>query len=389
MSSFIELNFFYIKIKLIKKFKLNFNKTIEEINSDSFKYNLPENLFMYNKNKAIISLKLYDDFEEYEFLFNVYKGLNQAYIQLDYFFRKVYEIIIYSEINHKIMYLGKELNKLDSLGNKYRKRILLINTEDNLKIDNESLNLYKIVLNNFDNKDSDTEFFQVSALIQRDNNEGRNKKQFIIKKIEEIVDIIQLDIINNKDLLNNFLNDMNITIKKDTFFLSIDNLKRKYKLIFNETFPELNGDNEYINYLCVYNNLTDINQFYIFYLAQFFFKNQIILNNQILLQSIIKRIEEDYKNIDLDKIKIPEKIKIISTFFSIYNDCEEISHLKALKIKYFLFSERQKNSIMDKVYIFFEKFIELLSEESKIFFIYYRLILEPVFARRKEFIHLI
>ena len=102
MSSFIELNFFYIKIKLIKKFKLNFNKTIEEINSDSFKYNLPENLFMYNKNKAIISLKLYDDFEEYEFLFNVYKGLNQAYIQLDYFFRKVYEIIIYSEIIIKL-----------------------------------------------------------------------------------------------------------------------------------------------------------------------------------------------------------------------------------------------------------------------------------------------
>ena len=223
MSSFIELNLFYIKIKLIKKFKLNFNKTIEEINSDSFKYNLPENLFMYNKNKAIISLKLYDDFEEYEFLFNVYKGLNQAYIQLDYFFRKVYEIIIYSEINHKIMYLGKELNKLDSLGNKYRKRILLINTEEHLKIDNESLNLYKIVLNNFDNKDSDTEFFQVSAIIQRDNNEGRNKKQFIIKKIEEIVDIIQLDIINNKELLNNFSNDMNIIIKKDTFFLSIDN----------------------------------------------------------------------------------------------------------------------------------------------------------------------
>ena len=295
MSSFIELNFFYIKIKLIKKFKLNFNKTIEEINSDSFKYNLPENLFMYNKNKAIISLKLYDDFEEYEFLFNVYKGLNQAYIQLDYFFRKVYEIIIYSEINHKIMYLGKELNKLDSLGNKYRKRILLINTEDNLKIDNESLNLYKIVLNNFDNKDSDTEFFQVSAIIQRDNNEGRNKKQFIIKKIEEIVDIIQLDIINNKELLNNFLNDMNTIIKKDTFFLSIDNLKIKYKLIFNETFPELNGDNEYINYLCVYNNLTDINQFYIFYLAQFFFKNQIILNNQILLQSIIKKLKKIIK----------------------------------------------------------------------------------------------
>ena len=88
MSSFIELNFFYIKIKLIKKFKLNFNKTIEEINSDSFKYNLPENLFMYNKNKAIISLKLYDDFEEYEFLFNAYKGLNQAYIQLDFFLGK-------------------------------------------------------------------------------------------------------------------------------------------------------------------------------------------------------------------------------------------------------------------------------------------------------------
>ena len=250
MSSFIELNFFYIKIKLIKKFKLNFNKTFEEINSDSFKYNLPENLFMYNKNKAIISLKLYDDFEEYEFLFNVYKGLNQAYIQLDYFFRKVYEIIIYSEINHKIIYLGKELNKLDSLGNKYRKRILLINTEDHLKIDNESLNLYKIVLNNFDNKDSDTEFFQVSAIIQRDNNEGRNKKQFIIKKIEEIVDIIQLDIINNKELLNNFLNDMNTIIKKDTFFLSIDNLKRKYKLIFDEVLPELNGDNEYINFMC-------------------------------------------------------------------------------------------------------------------------------------------
>ena len=53
-------------------------------------------LLSINKDKAILTLKLFFSKIEYEFLFDVYKGENIVYIQLDYLFKTVFELIIYS-----------------------------------------------------------------------------------------------------------------------------------------------------------------------------------------------------------------------------------------------------------------------------------------------------
>lgn len=89
MKSSIELNFYYFYSKCITEFKLPFRETVEKIELKEYKFDLPEDLFKYKKEKSVLSIKLYSDYEEYEFLFFVYKGENHAYIQLDYFLNSI------------------------------------------------------------------------------------------------------------------------------------------------------------------------------------------------------------------------------------------------------------------------------------------------------------
>ena len=140
MNPFIELNFYFMNNKYIKYFKLQFQKSKVEINNTEYKINLEENLFKNNRYKALLSLKLYAEKEENEFQFYVYKHENHAYIQLDSFFDNVYELIICSKINYKIIQVDKIFEKLDSLENKYRKRLLLINTGKFININDIKLN---------------------------------------------------------------------------------------------------------------------------------------------------------------------------------------------------------------------------------------------------------
>ena len=58
MTSSIELNFFHISSKAISRFKLAFQESIQEIIDDEYHYNLPDELFKFNKDKAILILKL-------------------------------------------------------------------------------------------------------------------------------------------------------------------------------------------------------------------------------------------------------------------------------------------------------------------------------------------
>ena len=369
MISSIELNFYSKSSKLIKSFKLSFQDSKKGIEFESYNFTLPDNLFSFNKEKTILSLFLWDDKEEYEYLFYVYKGKNQAYIQLDYLFKTVFELIIYSEKEYEIKSLGKRLNKLDSLGNKYRKRLILINTDNNIVINNKGVSLSQIVFSNYENKYSTTNFYQISAFFYNEKYENKFENQFIVKKIYKKEEKYDFEILKNKNLLNEFLKDTEIEIKKTNFLTSIFNLKRKYNEIFKAELPKLNQDDDYTNHLCEINDLKDLEPFYTIYLANIIFKNQIILNNQELLLSITRRLKEDFYNISLkNNISLDEKIKIMSIYFTLYKDCKEILHINSLKIKIYILSERQENSIMDKVCKFYDNFIELLNEDSKIFF---------------------
>jgi len=260
--------------------------------------------------------------------------------------------------------LKKKFEKLDSLGNKFRQRLILINSDDRILIDGESLDLRKIINLNYNYLNLIDEFFQISI-----KTEGPTK-QFIIKRIEENDDQIEIELLkNNQKYLHDFFSELEETAKKENFYLEYGNLKNKYKDIINMAFPNLNKDSEYINDLFKNNNLNYLKVFFIAYFVSVILKNDTIINEPELLSAVLDRAKEDYKNIDIkDDIKIDEKIKILSVYILLYNECQTISSLNSLKIKNYIFSEKGNNSIMDKVYKFFEKFIESLSEESKMFY---------------------
>ncbi len=369
MISSLELNFYSKSSKLVKSFKLSFQDSKKDIEFESYNFTLPDNLFSFNKEKAILSLILWDEKEEYEYLFYIYKGENHAYIQLDYLFKTVFELIIYSEKEYEVKSLGKKLDKFDSLGNKYRKRFLLINTDNYIVINNKGIYLLQIAFSNCENKNSANNFYQISALLSDEKYGNKLENQFIVKKIYKKEEKYDFEILKNKNLLNEFLKDVEADIQKDNYFTSIIKLQRKYKEIFKTELPKLNKDDEYTNYLCTINDLKDLTPFYTIYLANIIFKNQIILNNQELLLSISKKVKKDFDNISSKtNISLDEKIKIMSIYFTLYKDCKEMSHINSLKIKNYILSERQENSIMDKVCKFYDNFIKLLDEDSKIFF---------------------
>ena len=225
MTSSIGLNFFHIFVRTINRFKLAFQESIQDITTDYYHYYLPDELFKFNKEKATLSLTLFDSKIEYEFLFNVYKGENEAYIQLDYLFRTVFELIMYGNKAYDISIFKKKLEKLDSMGNKYRKRLTLINTDNIIVINGKSIKLYEIVHNNYDNMESLTEFFQISAIFGNGKNGGQN--QFIVRKIDKTNDEVNLEILE-KEPISDFLSDMEIAIKNENFLISIHNFKTKY-----------------------------------------------------------------------------------------------------------------------------------------------------------------
>ena len=195
MCASIELNFFCLEkediIKIIKKFKLPFRE-IEDIKLNQYRYNLPEEIFKYNKDKVVFTIILYSQKRNFEFKFHIYKGENIVYIGRDYFFENVYELIIFSDKKHIISQHEQIFTNFDSLENKYRKRLTLINVESRIVFDNKSINLDVVINNNINQqKDNDNNneqnFYQISMQF-----DSEGQKFYIIKNIQEINDELNL-----------------------------------------------------------------------------------------------------------------------------------------------------------------------------------------------------
>ena len=214
MSSILELNFYKQEINIIKKFKLCFDNEIKKIELNEYKYTIPDILFSYNKHKILLTIILFSDLEDFEFKFYVYKGENRVYIQLDYLFKTVYELIIKSAEKYKITQIKKDFIKLDSLGNKYRKRLTLINTDPFIYINGEKKNLMNIVHRNYNIKnDEQLLFFQISLELKED-----KIQYFIIKNIRENKNEIDFSILKeNEDNLENFMINLEELLKEDNF----------------------------------------------------------------------------------------------------------------------------------------------------------------------------
>ena len=164
MNTSLDLFFFYLHSKQVKKFKLSFKENIEYIEKDNLKFFIHDSVFKHGKDKITINITLYNDSEESEkYYFNLYYGKNYAHVQLDGLPKRVYEIILRKMKNVKITVFGKEFKELDNLGNKDRERLTLINYYcGNIQINGRDIDLTSIVSQN--SIESEITFNQISIL---------------------------------------------------------------------------------------------------------------------------------------------------------------------------------------------------------------------------------
>ena len=348
-NSFLELNFFCNSQKLIKKFHLSFDGIIRVIKSEVYRFNLPDNLFNNGKDKSLVSITLYSEEQSQDYSFYINKGENRAYVGQDYLFWSVYQIIIYSQEKYIISQLGKNFDKFDSLGNKYRSRITLINTEPRFLLNGESLDFNKIVHFNYDdNSESQNEFYQISFQIENDIKDNKMKKQFIVKKIQEDEEIDDIKyILDNKKNLNDFWTKLEKDLKDKNVIMSYENLKYKYDDIFKMKIPYIKENNQYINN----DSIDDLNACFITLFVTIVLRKFSILKDEDYLKEVFNKAKDDFEFIRIKtNINNEEKLKILATYLLLYSDCEDASELDSIRINHFIFAEKE-NILIFKISI--------------------------------------
>ena len=128
MSISLELNFFYTQ-KNINRYQFPFQKDKQEIKDTNVNIEIPDSIFKYGKEKQQMSIKLFliDSDNNIEHYFNIYYGKNSSYVNLDEFNNYSYEIILKNKESIKMKGKTFEFIEYDTIGNKDRKRLVLIN----------------------------------------------------------------------------------------------------------------------------------------------------------------------------------------------------------------------------------------------------------------------
>ena len=365
MSALIELNFFY-KNKNIDKYKLSFQKEIQNILANKIIVNIPDKIFKYGKGKhpmKITLFKINSDFIK-EYNFNIYYGKNCAYVQLDDLYNNSYEIIMRTTDNPHISYDDMIFNQLDTIENKDKKRLVLINYGSTfLKINNFAIDLSEIIFSNCEFISSSYQLSEIDV----------KSKKFIVKQFEEY----KLDfLINNKNAYNNFGNDLNdllYTEDNDLYNNKIIKMKQNYEKLSKYEFVYSYEFNVSLNE--IFEECKDLNLklFFDFFCCLFFFQhiNDFIVNRKVIINLVnqIKFIFEDINK--CTEICISEKIRLINSLFLLNDKLEKITDLNSLKIKYYIISnsekEQKENNILGKVVKFFEQYFEKINENSDVY----------------------
>ena len=129
--------------------------------------------------------------------------------------------------------------------------------------------------------------------------------------------------------------------------------------------PYIKENNKYINN----DSLDDLNSCFIALFVTIVLRKYSILKGEKYLKEVFNKAKDDFKFISTNaNINNEEKLKILSTYLLLYSDCEDSSELDSIKIRHFIFAEKENNSIMDKVYQFYQAFNNQLTEDSNIFF---------------------
>ena len=385
MNPSLNLIFFHFSQMMVNKFKLSFQEDIVNIEPETKKLPLlfiPESVFEHGKDKTAISITLYDESKNHKtYIFNIYYGNNIAYVQTDVLSRNVHEFIFKNISELKIREDAYEFTELDNLGNKNRKRLTLINYKsDIIEINGMNLSLSDIILNN--SSEAKIAFNQISVL-------DLENKIFIIQPIKEQREYDVKFFENNKSKLMKFENKITKLFSKkgEDYEQYIEKIRQKYDIMDNHDSLDLNRNNDYLKKLFNNNTLFEVELFWNYSLCRFFIdieKDYILRYKKIVknfiskLKKIKDKIEkgrekkENTKKIEIkDELPLYEIFRTIYTLFTIiYMKAVPIvdnNEIKNLNIRYALTSEKKDNSIIDKTFKFYNKFVDSITEESAIF----------------------
>lgn len=369
----IFLSFLAVNRK-IHSYKLSFDDTIYTVKRSKkpkkkyiCPHEIPEEVFQYGKDNALISITLFDSSGEvlktlhhlvYYSVNNVYidhKNLEKGYnMEIDFKTSKDLKIKMHENI----------FEKFDTIGTPDRKKITLLNFDkSSIKINEHSI-IFNSEIENCKFK-SPVDFYRLSVNLEDP------ELKVIVQPIDKLKNP-DIHLLKNKSqILQNFYND----IKTKLLVKEGNDYSKEYKRIlkkYQKKLPNLNYEmNKSYKYLEEYFqknpiDFDDISN----YLAFSLFKDyrEKYVKNKLLFSKIFKSLELFSVRIKHESdLKIFEKIALLLKISNIYSLCKKIEDLDYIDISYSIFSKCEENSILKKAKNMFDKFINNLDYDSKIF----------------------
>ena len=231
-----------------------------------------------------------------------------------------------------------EFNSFDSNGTKDRKKLTILN-----------YNLLSIEVNSIEiNINKEIEQIPSSDFYQFSINLEDNK---IIVQPRETIEKPDLHkIMSKKKILNQFYEDLVELFKnkynyKEQYYLILNSIKNRIKYInFNLNIPETYLE-DYFRDNCI--ELDIIHKYLIFDIC--IDGKSKYSKDKELFQKTVEMIDSFYNKINKEeKIKIYEKIMLLIKISWVLLYCKDIESLNKINVKYYLLSECENNSIIDK-----------------------------------------
>ena len=389
MSVSLELNF-YFKEQNIDRYQLSFQKEKQLIKGKKAKIYLDESKFGYCKDKLLVNIRLFikNSNKNNVFYFYIYYGENKAYVQLDYLYNEVYEIIFTSTKNLNIYGDSNSFTELDTMENNDKKRLVLINPSTvYFKINNILYDLSSIIYNNCILDKHSIQSFQLSEInLDLNPDDAFIVKQIVAKKKCEIDFII-----NNEKKYKDFANELFSLFDKsnEDFEKGLEKIIFKYKDLSDYNFTYFHQKNEYLNKLFESYKNFDIEMFFNFFTCLYFFENiEYYKSNRSIFQKFILKIKYiTNNNIANLNTEIHKKISTLNTLFYMNDNFTREEQINSLNVKIYEISNiTNNNSILDKVIQFFNRYIDGLKEDSPVY--YYLSFLDGGYGMyKKEFVY--
>ena len=355
------LNFFGLEEAIFSGYKFlgnvhNFNETNITINKETFKE---------EKSRQIVDFELISKSNiknNIIYKFFVYKGLNKAYCFLDGKYKATYDVVCLDK-SYKIFYMETELKEMNTLENDPRMRLILINFQGDLKVNND----LKICLKNYLSFDvfqtSDSFSYQLSvfdfekkAVVGKISTNIKNEFS-VVKNLEE-----------NRINLENFFKDINILINDQKYdhgdYENIFRNSNIKKILINFSQPNSALKSEFSN-----NDLYRLLYIYMLWytLDIYYYSKKSI--KKIPFLTMYKYITNFYNKYLNDKELLPYQRAILFCSNVIYfTNINDISIYESLELEYIKLEKADNNSVFGLSTKFINDFVNNLNSNSYLFY---------------------